>query len=306
VTDRPAPADDHDDLPVEADEVELDDAGGVEVDIAEFLDDEAQEDPLEVEIELVTTSDDDGEGDGDDVGEIDETVADGRVAYDCATWAGESRSLLASLLDTNEIRHAWQGTTVTVFEEDEETVDALIDDVMASARPALDAAAEKLVYEVGAWPAALQTSLADALTVADLPYEWDARGDLVVYAEHEAEVEAILEQLPDPEDPEVQDLSSDDGLAVHEVLDQLFVGSDRLARRPEDASAVIGVDRAASDLERMPPPFGFEPPQWRALVGRATRLRDALAAGPDSDDSLDDDELKSLAGEVRDLVRQYV
>ena len=186
--------------------------------------------------------------------------------------------MLASLLDTNDIRHAWQGTTVTVLEEDEARVDALIDDVLASARPALDPTAEKVVYEVGVWPAALQTSLADALTVADLPYEWDERGDLVIYAEHEEEVEVILDELPDPDDPEldgledgVASLSSDDGLAVHELLDQLFVGSDRLARHPTDAGSIVRVDEAVGDLERMPPPFGFEPGQWRTLVTRAVR-----------------------------------
>lgn len=250
---------------------------------------------------------------GEDVGEVDETVDDGQVAYECATWAGESRALLASLLDTNDIRHAWQGTTVTVLEEDEDRVDALIDDVLASARPALDPAAEKVVYEVGVWPAALQTSLADALTVADLPYEWDERGDLVIYAEHEAEVEVILDELPDPDDPELDgledgaaSLSSDDGLAVHELLDQLFVGSDRLARHPTDAGSIVRVDQAVGDLERMPPPFGFEPGQWRTLVTRAVRLRDAFEATPGTDDALADAELSSLAGEVRDLVRQYV
>ncbi len=252
--------------------------------------------------------DDDPNIDPDVVGEVDEEVGDGRVAYDCTSWAGESRGLLASLLDTNDIRHAWQGTTVTVFAEDEQRVDELIDEVLVSARPALDAAAAKLVYEVGAWPASLQTSIADSLTVADIPYEWDERGDLVVYAEHEEEVEAILEELPDPDDPDLVDgeLSADDGIAVHELLDGLFLATGKLAKHPDDGASVLRVDEVAADLERMPPPFGFEPGQWRTLVGRALRLRAALAAGPGSDDALDDADLSELAGEVRDLVRQYV
>ena len=264
--------------------------------------DEDDEDEL-IEDELLDLELDDEEDDelDDDVGEIDETVGDGRVAYDCTSWAGESRGLLAGLLDTSGIRHAWQGTTVTVFEEDEERVDALIDDVLASARPALDPTAEKVVYEVGSWPAALQTSLADALTVADLPYEWDERGDLVVYAEHEEEVEAILDELPDPDDPELVEgeLWADDGIVVHELLDGLFLAGGRLAKRVDDAASILKVDEVAGDLERMPPPFGFEPGQWRTLVGRAVRLRDALAAAPGSDDALDDHELSTLAGEVR-------
>lgn len=251
--------------------------------------------------------------DDDSVGEIDETVDGDEIVYECATWAAESRGLLAGLLEADDIRHVWQGTTVTVFSRDQGRVDALIDDVLASARPALDPAAEKVAYEVGVWPAVLQTSLVDALTVADLPYEWDERGDLVVYAEHEDEVEAILDDLADPEDRETGEsedgtpgMSSDDGLVVHEVLDRLFMNADRLARHPTDAGAIVRVDEAGADLARMATPFGFEPRQWRTLVDRATQLRGALEAAPGTDGALDDDGLAALAVEVRDLVRRYV
>ncbi|MSX75688.1 MAG: hypothetical protein F2744_08470, partial [Actinobacteria bacterium] len=59
-------------------------------------------------------------------------LEDGQMAYECSSWAGESRGLLGSLLVSAGINHAWQGTTVTVHEADEERVDALIDDVLAS------------------------------------------------------------------------------------------------------------------------------------------------------------------------------
>ena len=62
---------------------------------------------------------------------VETELADGQLAYDCAAWAGESRGLLTSLLTTAGIAHAWQGTMLTVREEDEEAVDELIDDVLA-------------------------------------------------------------------------------------------------------------------------------------------------------------------------------
>lgn len=247
-----------------------------------------------------------GDGAPSEVGEWEEYAgpdAD-EVTYDCTTWAGESRAMLAALLDSRGIDHVWQGTEVSVHVDDEDAVDALIEDVLASARPALDPAADKVVFEVGAWPAALQTSLADALTVAELPYEWDERGDLVVYAEHEEEVEAIVEQLPDPDDAE---LSADDGIAVHELLDRLFVAAGRLARRSDDAAGVVGVVDATAVLERTSLPFGFEAPQWRRLVGAAVQVRDALeAVDPEDPAALDDDELRDAAGELQDLLRRYV
>lgn len=265
--------------------------------------------------ELVSETDLAALDDGDEVsveegsaeaGSGEEISGEEEVVYDCTAWAGESRGMLASLLESHGIRHAWQGTVLSVQPDDETDVDELIDEVMASARPALAADAEKVAYEVGMWPAALQSMLADSLTVADLPYEWDERGDLVVYAEHEEEVEAILDEMPDPDDPDyVGEVSSDDGVAVHELLDRLFSASRKLASK-DDSGSILAVDEVVGVLERMGPPFGFEPPQWRSLVSCSTLLRDALAAGPDDDAALDDDELREAAAGLRDLLRQYV
>lgn len=233
-------------------------------------------------------------------GDVD--LEDGQLAYECASWAAESRGLLESLLNSRDIPHAWQGTTVTVREEDEDAVDDLIDDVLASARPALDPKAPKLVYEVGVWPVALQTELVDQLTAADVPYEWDEQGDLVVRESDEAEVEAVLELLPDPD---AGGLSSDDGVAVHEVLDELFMSSDRLAKHATDASATVAVVEVTARLEQMALPFGFEPAQWRRLVTTAQHVRDAIEP-PEDAEPVTDAEISERAVAARDAVRQYI
>lgn len=254
---------------------------------------------------------DDDADDGDADGLTDETEAflesdveleDGQLAYECAAWAGESRGLLESLLTSQSIPHAWQGTTLTVREEDEDRVDDLIDDVLASARPALDPRAPKLVYEVSVWPVALQTELVDQLTAADVPYEWDEQGDLVVRESDEAEVEAVLELLPDPDD---EGLSSDDGVVVHVVLDNLFMSSDRLSKHPTDASATVTAVDTAAQLEQMALPFGFEPAQWRRLVEAAQQVREAIEP-PAEDETATDAEIAERAAVARDLVRQYI
>ena len=72
--------------------------------------------------------------------EVDASARDDAVTYECSAWAGESRGLLGSLLNTKDIRHVWQGTTLTIHDSDEDEVDALIDEVLASARPALNPA----------------------------------------------------------------------------------------------------------------------------------------------------------------------
>jgi hypothetical protein len=237
-----------------------------------------------------------GEGGGDTPVD-EEAAAAGQLSYDCAAWAGETRGLLRSLLLSEDIPHVWQGTTVTVREADEEVVDRLVDEVAGSARPALDPAAEKVVYEVGAWPVALLTQLADDLTLADIAYEWDERGDLVVLESDEEQVGIILDALPDPDESAI---SSDDGVAVHGVLDSVFMASDRLARNGGDAGGTVGLVEAAEVLGQLALPFGFEPGQWRSLVAAVTGLQDLLEA------DATDDEVSSSARSVRELVRQYI
>ncbi len=247
---------------------------------------------------------DDAERDDDvEVTEIDDGTG-GEVAYDCAPWAAESRSMLASLLESEGIEHAWQGTTVSVRVDDRSAVDALVDEVEASARPALSAEVPRIVYSVAEWPVDFQTALVDALTAADLPYEWDEAGDLMVYEEHEAEVEAILELLPDPDDDDAGTHSSDDGLAVHKLFDRLFAASAKLSKSPTDGSSVLAVDSGAVELQQMSPPFGFEPAEWSKLVGCAETLRDGLNAT--GDDVVDDAEIAARAAELHSFLARYV
>lgn len=281
-------------------------------------DDLADLDSLDVD------DDDDDDDDDDEVGATVETeLEDGQLAYDCTAWAGESRGLLTSLLTTAGVAHAWQGTVLTVREDDESAVDDLIDEVLVAARPTLDPSAPKLVYEVGQWPVSLQTELADALTTADIAYEWDEAGDLVVREEDEDAVAAVLEELPDPDEGEI---SADDGVAVHELFDSLFMASDKLAKHPTDAGATVSLVDDAVVIAQVALPFGFEPSQWRRLVGEVADLRSAIEGEPDGggadDADADEDEtgdaavdrsgpdtdarIAELAAVLRDHLRQYV
>jgi hypothetical protein len=300
----------------------------------EPIDDDGDGDSTELQGALVAPSDDDSdvetgddeagesdeedESDGDDesdtgfgdldpdgiVGEVaahGERVDDG-LTYDCTAWSGESRTLLDAMLGSAGIVHSWQGTVLGVPPEDEDRVDAIIEEVLAAATVALDPARDKVAYEVGTWSASIQSTLAEALAVADIPYEWDVNGDLVIYTDDEERAEEIFEGLPDPEDPE---LSSDDGVAVQDLLSRLFVAAGHLAKKPTDADSVVDVAETTDQLERLSLPFGFEPAVWKNLVGLASNLRDALAED-DEDLQLSDDELKEKAAAVRITVRQYV
>lgn len=255
----------------------------VEVELDDFLDDSGEYEPLPEPEDSVDPAE----------------SGDGRITYDATPWAAETRTMLTSLLEAEGVAHAWQGTEVTVHEDDEDVVDRIITEVLAAAAPALDPGAPKVVYEVSGWSAALQTELVDALTDASVPFEWNVDGDLVVHADDEERVEELLDALPDDEEGGV-----DDGLMVHEVLDRLFVAADRLGRKPSDARATVDAVESAADLGRMALPFGFDAPAWERLVGQAAGLAAALDGG--SGEPADDGAVAALAGALRALVAQYV
>ncbi|HTO00173.1 MAG TPA: hypothetical protein VL068_05815 [Microthrixaceae bacterium] len=226
---------------------------------------------------------------------------DSRVLYDCTAWSGESRRLFRALLEGNHFQHVWQGTTVSVRAEDEESVDDLVDEVMMTATPTLDPTAPRMTYEVSTWSSALQTEFTDQLTFSEVPYEWDQAGNVVVLAADEALVDEVVEMLPDEDE---SGISSDDGVAVHELLDDLFMRADRLSSRPNDASATVAVVEGTSTLEQLTTPFGFSGTEWKALVGAAQALRDAIEGEGDSATASDQD-IAELAVVVRDIIRRY-
>ena len=225
-----------------------------------------------------------------------------RVSYETSDWSGASRALLDAMLASDEVQHLWQGTEVTVPVSERDRVEEIIGEVLATGVPALDLDRAKVVYEVGEWPAAMQTGLAESLVVADIAYEWNESGDLVVYEEDEERVDQIIDAIPDPDDADRVEV---DGLEVQDLLSSLFVATGELARRPTDAHAVLAVVDDGARLEAMAVPFGFDDADWARLVDRVVRLRAAL--DPDDDtEELDDDELREQAGELRALLRTYV
>ncbi len=224
------------------------------------------------------------------------------LGYDLSEFSEEAREHVESLLVANDISRVWQGATVAVSGLDEEVVERIIDEAMATDRPVLDRDRERVVYEVGDWPTSLETALTEALSIAEIAFEWNIDGDLVVYAEDEDRVEAILDTLPDPADPDRVD---GEGLDANAVMTALFLAVKTLATDPRNAHAVLAASNAADQMELLGLPFGFEAPMWRRLVRRACELRDALDAeeGPDS---WSDEQVSDASTTLRDQLAPLV
>jgi len=253
--------------------------------------------------------DDDDEADDDDddivdaeMVEVDATEFDDHVDYEIAEWSGQSRALLDSMLETEGIDHIWQGTTLSVRVADEAATDSLIEIVTQTASQGLDPDRARVVYEVGTWSAAMQTSLAEALGIAEVAFEWDENGDLVIYEDDEEEVEGILDAMPDPDDPDAVDT---DGVDVQDVLSKLWGAVGTLAKRPTDSDAVLAAIDAANQIEHIGLPFGFESAIWRDIVGKTLALRAALDSD-NEDDQLSDDELQDGCADLHRQLRAYI
>lgn len=265
---------------------------------------ELDDDLLDSEDDVDDVDDEDEDEDDDDVEpvEVEATEFDDHVDYEIADWSGQSRALLDSMLGSEGIEHIWQGTTLSVRVEDESATDALIEIVTQTASQGLDADRARVVYEVGAWSAAMQTSLAEALGIAEVAFEWDENGDLVVYEDDEEQVEEILDAMPDPDDPDAVDA---DGVDVQDVLSKLWEATGTLAKRPTDSDAVLAAIDGADRIEHIALPFGFEAAVWRDIVGKTLALRAALDS-ENEDDQLSDDDLQEGCAQLHRQLRTYV
>ncbi len=176
------------------------------------------EDCVECGLALV----DEAPADAAEVGSSDED----QLAYELHEWAGESRRILDQVLTADGIAHAWQGATLVVRADDEETVDRAVAEAAETGGPALDPEGEKLAYEVADWAADEQSAFSELLVRLGIPHEFDEVGDLVVLADDEEAVESALDAFQGGSDerPELE------GLDANGLLSDLFVACDRLRR----------------------------------------------------------------------------
>jgi hypothetical protein len=242
------------------------------------------------------------------VGDADED----QVAYELHAWSYESRRMLDQLLTGREIAHAWQGASMIVRADDEDAVDALVDEVEVATLPTLDPEQEHTVYEMAGWTAEQQTELSNRLGMSGVPHEFDVNGDLVVNAGDESAVDSMLDDIEANVEPlgerggSADDADGDgdaservdlDGLDVNDLLSTLFGAADRLRRNARDPQGVLGFLDHAPTLERLRTPFGFDRPAWDTVLEATRALHDLLEA----DDS-DDDEVRDHAQRLRDLL----
>jgi hypothetical protein len=240
----------------------------------------------------------------DDEPEGVDNEASGYLVYELNEWSRESRQMLQQLLEGEDVPFVWEATNLVVPAPFESQVDEATAQVEATNQPPLDPEAEKLLYELTEWTESEIAQLADSLAEADLAYEFDVDGNLVVLASDEAAVEQLLDTIEFPDALEADDSEEGPGPSGPEanaVLSDLFVASDRLRHHARDHEGVLGMVEAATQVEHVSLPYGFEPKVWEGIVERARSLRSALEG-----DDVSDEDIESQADELRTLLREFV
>jgi hypothetical protein len=228
-----------------------------------------------------------------------------QLAYEFHDWSFESRRMLDQLLTGRSVAHAWQGATMIVRAADESEVDELVEEVEHAALPTLDPELDHVVYEMAGWTAEQQTVLSTRLGAQGVPHEFDQNGDLVLHAEDEAAIEALLDEIEQgaisleagSADESDDDRVELDGVDANDVLSALFDASDRLRKNARDANGVLKFLDHAPVIRRMGVPFGFERPAWTSIVDQVASIETML----DQDDS-DDADIEQAAKRLRDVL----
>jgi hypothetical protein len=240
-------------------------------------------------------------GQGDEPEGVDAAAA-GYLVYELNEWSRESRQMVQQLLEGREVPYVWESTNLVVPAPFESQADEAIQHVEATASPPLDPDAEKLLYELGEWTETEVAQLVEVLAGEDLAYDFDIDGNLVVLADDEARVEALLDGIEFPDALEAEDSSpSEPGPVAYDVMSDLFFAADRLRHHARDHAGVLDLVAAAETIEAMRLPYGFEPAVWKRVVEGAVALRQLM----ESDDA-EDEEIEAQADEYRGLLREFV
>jgi hypothetical protein len=260
---------------------------------------------------------------------VDDVVAEGeeQLVYDFEDIDTMQRLKVDELFWENGVPHAWDGANLIVRPEDEEQADQLLED--ADEGEFLDRDVEQISYELEEWDDTHRERLVNALEGASIEHAWDANGELVVLADDEERVDAIVEVLEEEWDgPELtaadieaaaradeaafeagadgeadgDEAAEGDDVEVPagELLSDVFVAADRLVHDPADSEGVLGYVNAAEAVERLALPFGFSPAVWKDMQQRILELRESIEG------DVDDDVILEQASSVRNQLRAYV
>lgn len=230
------------------------------------------------------------------------------VRFDLGDWPDAARQLLRERLELFMVVSSWEGSTLVVTEPlDPVYLDRVLTQVREQAEAGLapgagGAPVAELAYDLDGWDEVNRSVLFAALEAEGIPYrvavpDDDPEGpdELLVAEADEARVDEIIDGIVEPDEDD------DRPSARPELLGELFVAADRLARDPTDSGAHANLRDGVETAGTAAPPFGVERAWWRGVVAQADAVVERFGAH-----GVEHDEVADLAGQLRDALRPYV
>ena len=243
-------------------------------------------------------SDDDDEERGDiSIAGLDglDTTTDETV-YELDEWGDRGRTTLRERLETLGVPHRWEDvTSLVIAAPDEAWVERIMDQVEDDLSLALDPEVAQVAYDLTDWDALGRERLFDALEEQAVPYGVDGE-ELFVHEIDEQRVDEMIDVLLHP-----GGAARAEGDAGPEVMGDLFVAADRLARDPVDTEGTLALITAIRHAAAVTAPYGMDKVWWQGVLDRA----DALVVLRDTP-TTEDDVVVEAATVLRDALRPYV
>jgi hypothetical protein len=194
---------------------------------------------------------------------------DDQVAFVLDDWPVEFRGEATAVLVDNRIPYRWEaGFALVVPAEDEEQVDALLDEAEAAVEEGL----------------------------ADDDYDEDDEDD----EEYEDALEGEVVDDEDDDEDDEDEGDEDGGEEAQQAMSDLYLVADRLKDQPWDVGLRAEMTQLATQVNALLPPYGIE----RRIWNRIGDLAGAVAA--DIERGAEDDEVAASTVELRQAVRDFV
>jgi hypothetical protein len=260
-------------------------------------------------------------------GPLDDDVPEA-VEIDLTGWGSEARALLDERFHLLEAPHAWteDGQRLFVPEDAALWIQRILEQVQDERTIAMDPAAEQIGYDLAGWDAQNLGLLLARLDDERIAHAIE-EGELVVLEADEARVDAVIDDILEPDagpaldrahaddedDEDEGDVLVPDAVlepdalgseARSGILGDLFVAADQLVRDAEDADAIAVIRDGATEAATHAPPYGIEPAWWRDLADRL----DAFGRLVEAPMPLEQREhaVRQTAVDLRDLLRPLV
>lgn len=210
-----------------------------------------------------------------------------QVGYELPGWGNQLKVALEGMLEREGVPRVWEASVLLVPSEFEAHVDRLIEAVEGTEVPEPDDDEPQVALEIEGLDQDRVDRLEARLIGDAVPHVWDEEGDLVVAEADEAKVLELIDEVFDEANAEGDDVD------VQRVLSTVYVAADRLMKKPDDAKLGKAFRAAASPLDDVGVPYGFEPEAWTDIVEAIARLVDEAPGAPTPEDDEDDEEIEA-------------